>query len=42
MPDRKNIKIDVSTYDRLSEKKGEFETWDGVLNRMLNELDTDE
>ena len=41
MSERKNIKIDVETYDRLREEKGQYETWDGALNRMLDELDDD-
>jgi len=41
MTDRKNLKIDEQTYDRLREQKGQFETWDGTLNRMLDELADD-
>jgi len=41
MSERKNLKIDVETYDRLREEKGQYETWDGALNRMLDELDDD-
>ena len=41
MTERKNIKIDVETYERLREEKGQYETWDGALNRMLDELDDD-
>ena len=41
MSERKNIKIDVETYERLREEKGQYETWDGALNRMLDELDDD-
>ena len=41
MTDRKNIKIDVKTYERLREEKGQDETWDGALNRMLDEIDDD-
>ena len=41
MTERKNLKIDVETYDRLREEKGQYETWDGALNRMLDELDDD-
>ena len=41
MSNRKNIKIDVETYERLREEKGQYETWDGALNRMLDELDDD-
>ena len=41
MTERKNLKIDVETYERLREEKGRYETWDGALNRMLDELDDD-
>ena len=41
MSERKNLKIDVETYQRLREEKGQYETWDGALNRMLDELDDD-
>ena len=39
MTERKNLKIDVETYERLREEKGQYETWDGALNRMLDEID---
>jgi len=41
MSDRKNLKLTEQTYDRLREQKREFETWDGALNRMLDELEDD-
>ena len=41
MSERKNLKIDVETYERLREEKGQYETWDGALNRILDELDDD-
>ena len=41
MTERKNLKIEVETYDRLREEKGQYETWDGALNRMLDEIDDD-
>ena len=41
MSERRNLKIDVETYERLREEKGQYETWDGALNRMLDELDDD-
>jgi len=41
MAERKNIKIDVETYERLRERKGQYETWNLALNRMLDELDDD-
>jgi len=37
MADRKNLKINKSTYERLRGEKGEYETWDGALNRLLDE-----
>lgn len=39
MSSRKNLKIDESTYGRLREEKGQYETWDGCLNRLLDEAD---
>jgi hypothetical protein len=39
MTERKNLKVDVDTYERLREEKGRHETWAGALNRMLDELD---
>jgi predicted CopG family antitoxin len=36
MSDRKNIKVDEETYNRLTEQKGEYETWNLVLNRLLD------
>lgn len=32
---RTNIKIKQATYEKLSEEKGENETWDGFLERLL-------
>ena len=40
MTKRKNLKINVEMYERLREEKGQYETWDGALNRMLDELDS--
>lgn len=37
MTDRKNLKISSETYERLREEKGQFETWDGFFNRLLDE-----
>jgi hypothetical protein len=34
---RKNLKIDVETYERLRDAKGQYETWDGCLNRLIEE-----
>ena len=39
MTSRKNLKINEETYDRLREAKGRFETWDGMLNRLVDEAD---
>ena len=37
MSDRKNLKIQEETYERLRQQKGQYETWDGFLNRLLDE-----
>lgn len=37
MADRKNLKINPETYERLREEKDQFETWDGLLNRLVDE-----
>jgi len=37
MTGRKNLKITEETYDRLRDAKGQYETWDGCLNRILDE-----
>jgi predicted CopG family antitoxin len=39
MTDRKNLKIDEKTYERLSDEKGEYETWNLVINRLLDLAD---
>lgn len=39
MTERKNLKINVKTYDRLRDAKRRFETWDGMLNRVLDEAE---
>ena len=36
---RKNLKINEETYDRLRDAKGQFETWDGMLNRLVDQAD---
>jgi len=41
MSERKNLKIEVDTYERLREEKGQYETWDGMLNRVVDELDAE-
>lgn len=35
MTDRKNLKISPETYDLLREEKGQYETWDGFFNRLV-------
>jgi predicted CopG family antitoxin len=37
MADRKNLKIDEDTFERLSEEKREDETWDGYFRRLLDQ-----
>ena len=39
MTERKNIKLDPETFDRLEAEKRKFETWDGCINRVLDELE---
>lgn len=39
MSDRKNLKISETTYERLREEKEQFETWDGMLNRLIDQQD---
>jgi len=41
MSERKNIKIDVETYNRLREKKGKYENWKHLFNRLLDEAADD-
>ena len=41
MTDRKNLKIDEQTYDRLRALKGQYETWDGFLNRAADAIDNE-
>jgi len=41
MSNRKNLKISVETYDRLRDAKTKFETWDGLLNRLIKESAND-
>jgi len=38
MADRKNLKIEPETYQRLRDAKGQYETWDGMLNRLVDEV----
>jgi len=42
MTDRKNIKIAAQTYERARDLKGEWETWDGFLQRAFDELEADD
>jgi hypothetical protein len=39
MSDRKNLKITEETYNRRRGEKGEYETWDGMLNRLVDETE---
>jgi hypothetical protein len=36
---RKNLKISPETFERLEDEKGQYETWDGCLNRILDETE---
>jgi len=38
MTERKNLKVTVETYERLQESKQKYETWDGMLNRLVDEV----
>ena len=37
MSNRKNLKIDPEMYDRLKEEKTQYETWNHLFDRLLNE-----
>lgn len=37
MTDRKNLKIGSEMYERLRAEKGEYETWNGLFDRLLAE-----
>ena len=37
MTERKNIKIDASVYEELQEEKGEYETWNALFSRLVEE-----
>jgi len=41
MTKRKNLKIDVDMYDRLQEEKTQYETWNHLFNRLLEQADDD-
>jgi len=40
MTERKNLKIDVEMYDRLKEEKTQYETWNHLFDRLLEEADS--
>jgi len=42
MTDRKNLKIAEETYNSLREEKGQYQTWDGFLNELLDQAGDDE
>jgi len=42
MVDRKNIKIRTEMYDRLRDEKTEYETWNDLFDRLLQEASDDE
>lgn len=37
MSEYKNIRIKESAFDRLKAEKKDYETWDGLMHRLLNE-----
>jgi hypothetical protein len=39
MTERRNIKVDDKTFERYRDEKGEYETWNLALNRILDELE---
>ena len=39
MTERKNLKIDVEMYDRLREEKTQYETWNHLFDRLLEEAE---
>ena len=39
MSERKNLKLNKETFERLKDEKGQYETWDGSINRVLDELE---
>lgn len=42
MDDRKNLKIDHDTFERLSDAKRDGETWDGFFNRVVDTIESDQ
>jgi len=32
---RKNLKISEETYQKLRERKNQYETWDGFFHRLI-------
>ena len=39
MTERKNLKIDVEMYERLREEKTQYETWNHLFDRLLEEAE---
>lgn len=39
MADRKNLKIDEDTFDRLSAERRDDDAWDGVFRRLSDQLE---
>lgn len=37
MSEYKNIKVDEEIYSQLREEKGEYETWNALFARLLEE-----
>lgn len=33
---RKNLKLNADTFQRLKNEKGDYETWDGLMHRLLD------
>lgn len=36
MTERKSLKPNVETYNRLKSLKGRYQTWDGLLNELAD------
>lgn len=41
MTERKNLKIDEAMYERLQDEKGQYETWNQLFARLLEERDNE-
>jgi predicted CopG family antitoxin len=39
MTNRKNLKISPDVYDQLTDEKESYETWDGMMLRLLEQSD---